>query len=105
YLIFDMTSRQLTSFPTRRSSDLYLKIMHVEPIIEHSVATLANFEMGFVWEQMIKRALDEQGIKYSFQDQWHDPELNMSGSSDFRSEEHTSELQSRENLVCRLLLE
>src|SRR5436309_11760213 len=26
-------------------------------------------------------------------------------SPDFRSEEHTSELQSRENLVCRLLLE
>src|SRR5436309_12544686 len=26
-------------------------------------------------------------------------------SQDFRSEEHTSELQSRENLVCRLLLE
>src|SRR5690606_40928838 len=26
-------------------------------------------------------------------------------SSYFRSEEHTSELQSRENLVCRLLLE
>src|SRR5690606_39729898 len=26
-------------------------------------------------------------------------------SFDFRSEEHTSELQSRENLVCRLLLE
>src|SRR5690606_42165405 len=32
----------------------------------------------------------------------------VSGSNDFvglRSEEHTSELQSRENLVCRLLLE
>src|SRR5215475_5610380 len=27
------------------------------------------------------------------------------GSLDVRSEEHTSELQSRENLVCRLLLE
>src|SRR5690606_41758439 len=27
------------------------------------------------------------------------------GSSPLRSEEHTSELQSRENLVCRLLLE
>src|SRR5690606_39767597 len=26
-------------------------------------------------------------------------------ASHFRSEEHTSELQSRENLVCRLLLE
>src|SRR5690606_39744288 len=29
--------------------------------------------------------------------------LNLGGGS--RSEEHTSELQSRENLVCRLLLE
>src|SRR5690606_40447257 len=29
--------------------------------------------------------------------------LNRSGA--WRSEEHTSELQSRENLVCRLLLE
>src|SRR5690606_40440800 len=27
------------------------------------------------------------------------------GAVGFRSEEHTSELQSRENLVCRLLLE
>src|SRR5690606_41079473 len=27
------------------------------------------------------------------------------GLADLRSEEHTSELQSRENLVCRLLLE
>src|SRR5207302_2327056 len=27
------------------------------------------------------------------------------GAVDMRSEEHTSELQSRENLVCRLLLE
>src|SRR5436309_8909246 len=29
----------------------------------------------------------------------------VTGASDQRSEEHTSELQSRENLVCRLLLE
>src|SRR5690606_42135755 len=29
----------------------------------------------------------------------------VSGDSGPRSEEHTSELQSRENLVCRLLLE
>src|SRR5690606_41782067 len=33
--------------------------------------------------------------------------LTLSGTSSYRgrSEEHTSELQSRENLVCRLLLE
>src|SRR5690606_40445782 len=31
--------------------------------------------------------------------------LNAAGRAPCRSEEHTSELQSRENLVCRLLLE
>src|SRR5690606_39636831 len=30
--------------------------------------------------------------------------LNRSSEDDKRAEEHTSELQSRENLVCRLLL-
>src|SRR5690606_39510684 len=33
------------------------------------------------------------------------PENTASGTYRVRSEEHTSELQSRENLVCRLLLE
>src|SRR5436309_13643317 len=32
-------------------------------------------------------------------------EIRFYGAADARSEEHTSELQSRENLVCRLLLE
>src|SRR5690606_41192744 len=32
-------------------------------------------------------------------------ELNIRAKYGCRSEEHTSELQSRENLVCRLLLE
>src|SRR5690606_41296234 len=33
------------------------------------------------------------------------PPASPPASQDHRSEEHTSELQSRENLVCRLLLE
>src|SRR5436309_13976096 len=33
------------------------------------------------------------------------PALARADQHDLRSEEHTSELQSRENLVCRLLLE
>src|SRR5688572_31176314 len=33
------------------------------------------------------------------------PDLNMFGHPRVRSEEHTSELQSQSNLVCRLLLE
>src|SRR5688572_33481682 len=31
--------------------------------------------------------------------------LTLAGGADWRSEEHTSELQSQSNLVCRLLLE
>src|SRR5690606_40440633 len=33
------------------------------------------------------------------------PDRGRRGGAGVRSEEHTSELQSRENLVCRLLLE
>src|SRR2546429_5105638 len=36
---------------------------------------------------------------------WHVPPRFCSGRSELRSEEHTSELQSRLHLVCRLLLE
>src|SRR3712207_8905996 len=35
----------------------------------------------------------------------HSQRANLSTSSPVRSEEHTSELQSRQYLVCRLLLE
>src|SRR2546430_8900542 len=35
----------------------------------------------------------------------HDPAAGCEHRGDLRSEEHTSELQSQSNLVCRLLLE
>src|SRR2546422_2605757 len=37
--------------------------------------------------------------------EWRRPWPQSSGSKGWRSEEHTSELQSRLHLVCRLLLE
>src|SRR5260370_20176572 len=52
--------------------------------------------------QLIKRWIDE-GAKWEMHWAYVDPaldELNL-----LRSEEHTSELQSHLNLVCRLLLE
>src|SRR5258708_20946731 len=36
---------------------------------------------------------------------WHNPITRRSISRQWRSEEHTSELQSPDHLVCRLLLE
>src|SRR5690606_40090109 len=46
--------------------------------------------------------LDEQGVGYHFHDY---KTAGIDREHLQRSEEHTSELQSRENLVCRLLLE
>src|SRR5690606_41641537 len=71
----------LPSFPTRRSSDLYalvagLALPTVRSALMIVVVALARASRRRLpWGQSL------------------------------RSEEHTSELQSRENLVCRLLLE
>src|SRR5690606_40865466 len=58
---------------------------------------------------------EDGGYHYSFQDLWVSDgtsggtykvyDFQNEGDNGTRSEEHTSELQSRENLVCRLLLE
>src|SRR5256885_10855420 len=45
------------------------------------------------------------GFRQRTAGQWIDREYRVEVSSDPRSEEHTSELQSPCNLVCRLLLE
>src|SRR5690606_41764852 len=41
----------------------------------------------------------------TFDGDWHQNIAHQGHLAEERSEEHTSELQSRENLVCRLLLE
>src|SRR5690606_42082002 len=83
--------RDLHSFPTRRSSDLPDPDIAIGLLIDQrrrvrsrpgmpAADRLGNVETG--------RDLPPEGVIYLL-----------------RSEEHTSELQSRENLVCRLLLE
>src|SRR5207244_11523086 len=81
------------SFPTRRSSDLTLAIMREE------------------------RAAEAGGVMHCFTETWEVAaaaldlgfHISFSGIVTFknatRSEEHTSELQSPDHLVCRLLLE
>src|SRR5690606_41761058 len=90
----------LHSFPTRRSSDLLdvgapFQMLAARPDIRQ-----ASF-------QLISAEQDVKAARASFL-----PSVVLSpyvGLQTFsfnkRSEEHTSELQSRENLVCRLLLE
>src|SRR5690606_41566301 len=80
------------SFPTRRSSDLELTVLlqRLQDVLEVHQAD-ATGQAGLA----IPR---RQAVTYGL-------ELRIGRGALARSEEHTSELQSRENLVCRLLLE
>src|SRR5690606_42130473 len=85
----------LHSFPTRRSSDLPL------------LAILVWFLIFFVYvaiKGMKRIALTAGVLSIIAMVSGHTVTLLDTRMKD-RSEEHTSELQSRENLVCRLLLE
>src|SRR5690606_14271499 len=64
---------------------------------ELSVEILKWHEHAYPSSSIVKNNLEEGGI-YQWKRRGEDHIFN-------RSEEHTSELQSRENLVCRLLLE
>src|SRR5699024_12426094 len=70
----------LPSFPTRRSSDLFSKVTLVGNLKNKKKYIETGVEPGLMWH--------------------HCKCLTIR-----RSEEHTSELQSRFDLVCRLLLE
>src|SRR5438067_7539894 len=91
FLYSSRAHRDLHSFPTRRSSDLDLlrrrvAVQQVAPLIDRHDARrdaaqhVRRFQSGLA-------QLSRQGLPLR------------------RSEEHTSELQSRFDLVCRLLLE
>src|SRR5690606_41897771 len=92
----------LHSFPTRRSSDLTgpVSVAFGPAATETAAAGVFTSPGGFyrfvvpegweLWEEQASARGDAI-------EPWNGVQL--------RSEEHTSELQSRENLVCRLLLE
>src|SRR5690606_41312220 len=88
--------RYLRSFPTRRSSDLtkfggegIIKYIYYFILITHII--LAAVILPFILYTSYRALIGEYPKHKKL--------------AKIRSEEHTSELQSRENLVCRLLLE
>src|SRR5690606_14251902 len=69
---------------------------------EHSLGTIGEDDLGqrrWMWATELGPTRDT-GQTFNYL-----KALDVEGLSIARSEEHTSELQSRENLVCRLLLE
>src|SRR5699024_12555923 len=86
----------LHSFPTRRSSDLSdLPEIFPNKWMEGNVA---NY-------QAMLRAMEEVGNNLDVTIGEPMEELGSAKGAFYRSEEHTSELQSRFDIVCRLLLE
>src|SRR5690606_41651103 len=93
--------RDRLSFPTRRSSDL---------------GQLQIPKQDWLPPSLLTEALDraDKSAQWSLQTMGAQPAIvvvmadqtQLTATFEIkRSEEHTSELQSRENLVCRLLLE
>src|SRR5690606_42125270 len=91
------TRRHPHSFPTRRSSDLEIMRANVcqSPSLNNVPSPRASIQTSTT--SAIGASTRVSTVMLS--------SAPMTGPSSFRSEEHTSELQSRENLVCRLLLE
>src|SRR5690554_7060145 len=88
------TRRALPSFPTRRSSDLICPNRHSFDIARQGYVNLLPVQQKRSRHPGDSKAMVVARSRF----------LN-SGIYQPRSEEHTSELQSRPHLVCRLLLE
>src|SRR5207302_10087274 len=95
----------LHSFPTRRSSDLmvvgatFLILLRGASSYRCRASRILNVSCSILTTLTILRVLTTT-VGYVPWLLWRTVLMWR-----FRSEEHTSELQSRENLVCRLLLE
>src|SRR5690606_41632873 len=93
--------QHLRSFPTRRSSDLSKRT--------GSTITLRGLALSrpdSIWTE--SAGTSSIWISRPWAAHWPIrpcPNSSVRDEGSARSEEHTSELQSRENLVCRLLLE
>src|SRR5690606_40927609 len=97
--------RALPSFPTRRSSDLAGAARELAASGDRTSAAIASRAAGERYGLTVAAA----DIQDSDHNMTRFAILAPAGvdrvpERGWRSEEHTSELQSRENLVCRLLL-
>src|SRR5690606_40886415 len=97
--------RDLHSFPTRRSSDLPKAILNVANDVVYFSRQTIPFFRGIPSDQWLNQHKYYKHIGiYAYRTDVlaEITRLDVSPLEKARSEEHTSELQSRENLVCRL---
>src|SRR5690606_40103888 len=96
--------RYLHSFPTRRSSDLRLIAFRFDSAIRSMVAPKRPSSVS--GDSLSESSSIASAVSVNVSFGWGATlAASVTMARRPRSEEHTSELQSRENLVCRLLLE
>src|SRR5207253_9510939 len=95
--------RDLPSFPTRRSSDLTTPYRNGQGEIGGTVLVFSCLKRQKCLEWENEFLQDE--VRENFGDIIGRSHAIQKVLAQIRSEEHTSELQSRGHLVCRLLLE
>src|SRR5205085_4406042 len=97
--------RDLHSFPTRRSSDLFRLSVEDRPgALAHVAEELADREISIA--RLLQHQNGDGAALHVVTHQARAGALEdaLAALGELRSEEHTSELQSQSNLVCRLLL-
>src|SRR5690625_6364617 len=93
--------KHLHSFPTRRSSDLAVQKILPSMNIWGAKRDLTKQDVNI---RLCEASSEQEEVKYIYQEALKGANVGDT-SVVLRSEEHTSELQSRGNLVCRLLHE
>src|SRR5690606_39503750 len=97
-----------TYFVTEPTYDWFIRLFNKIPLFNTFYSSIKDITEAFVgdtkkFSEPVIVLVNETGLKkVGFLTQ---KDLQKIGLPDDRSEEHTSELQSREKLVCRLLLE
>src|SRR5690625_6856978 len=92
----------------KETGKLLAKSLQENQTFKHIVVYLAKYEIGLKMSQKIYERYKDEAIRILEEDPYQyvfDIEGFGFKTADNRSEEHTSELQSRGHLVCRLLLE
>src|SRR5690606_40878305 len=100
YFHWSVDHRDSRSVPTRRSSDLGQA--EAEPVVHQGIGLVRRHRCGVPADEFRGQGELDGGPGQHSAQQSRDGGQRLAAP---RSEEHTSELQSRENLVCRLLLE
>src|SRR5205809_2280176 len=99
YCQSDRINLDLHSFPTRRSSDLF------QDITQQKLEYMRGSILSDVMQNLDLLSVETQEMMKKDLFLAIRVEAERMNASSGRSEEHTSELQSRLHLVCRLLLE